>query len=807
VWSGEYTSADDRLEGSSAPDSFGRSAAAIRIKCMTWPLRALTLSIAFAFSVVSAAALPALTPETPIAGERRVDSPASADALASAGPHSLALFSRCMSACSYMARGDVFGQIINEDGSTRASFPVAVSGRFEEGKAAFWTGEVYVAIYTVRDAAFAVRISSGGVVGDPIEIAASPAPMSGFLAVRGADRILITWSFVREEGSPVQVARLLRIDGEPTSEPWLLRADWAWVSGGSAKGNEFFLVGGQPSGTAPYYRDVLTGPVLEGRAWEPYLVPDAAAVSGAPLVPTPTGYVLLWKTGYLDGEGEIRATELTATGAGASWPLRVGAIVPPAVEVFSGGALAVFHDAVRYLAFLFDPAADHDVPTVAFPLTGAKSNIRSYPLPRTAWDGRNIEFLWSEDRFDYWGPTRMKFMEIDPGTRAVSPEATIGATPEIQESPAVARGTNVDLVAWLTYQPDSATTVVDAARLGASGMPLDGAGIRLSTNDTWQHGVSVAASSSIFLAVWQEERPDGSSRVLAARVAEDGSVLDRPPQVVSDNAMLSYSGGTDVVWAGDQFLVVWTSGEETPYWTNHTVKAARIRSDGTVLDPGGFDLLPETPGSERDAQLAYDGENVLVAWTAVTDRRVYRYNQPLFDIHATLVSRDGSPRGAIVKIAEEDESETVPRVAFDGKSYLVTWKAGSLVNVQDALYASIVTLEGRVVGAPPESRSRSVRLGMHQRPPSHILMAEAVGSYALAGTGDGWLVAWELAGDDRDNDVLWRGLRGDGALTDIAPVATDPRRAEASPSMSARDGVVSIVYTSVQRVMSRRAGF
>ncbi|MHB0968670.1 MAG: hypothetical protein ACYC7A_09935 [Thermoanaerobaculia bacterium] len=738
---------------------------------------------------------------------RRIDTAPSAAALASAGSHSLALFNRCMWSCGPTARGDVFGQVIYENGATGPSFPVAVSGRFEEGKAAFWAGEFYLAIYTVRDAAFAVRIAPDGAVGEPIEIASAPNPIGGFLAIRGDDRIFVTWHYQRDSGDRALVARLLRIDGEPLSDTWILREDGAYVLGGGAKGNQFFLVGGRESGTAPLYRDVIAGPVAERSAWEPYVVPEAGTVSRAPLVETGDGYVLLWKTGYQDGEGEIRATDLGATAPGATWSLGIGANAAPVLENPANDALVVYNDAVRYLAFTFNPETDRDGPVVPFPLTEPKSNIRSYPLPMTAWDGKNVELLWSEDRLSYWGPTRMKFVEINPATRIATAEKSIGASPEVQESPAVARGRSMDLAVWLTYHPDTATTVVDASRL-VSGSPLEVDGIRLSTSDAMQHSVSVASNGSVFLVVWQEERPNATSRILACRVAEYGSaiLLDPEPIVIAENAMTWYSGATDVVWAGDQFLVTWTSGESTPYWTNHTIMAARVRGDGSVLDPGGFELVPNAEGSEREAQLAYDGESVLVAWTGVFDRRVGRYNQPLLRANAMLVSNDGTPRSPVLTISDVSEWESAPKVAFNGESYLVTWGAADRATEGTDVYGSIVTRGGTIVGAPTAGgRLRPVRLGMHLRPPSQMLIAEGSAGHSIAGIDGGWLVAWETAGSDRDNDVVWRVVNQDGSLTGIAPVAPDPKRGEGSPALDARDDEVTIVYASVQRIMNRRA--
>src|SRR5262249_41887594 len=91
-----------------------------------------------------------------------------------------------------------------------------------------------------------------------------------------------------------------------------------------------------------------------------------------------------------------------------------------------------------------------------------------------------------------------------------------------------------------------------------------------------------------FLAAWAEVSAGADPRpvkVLAARIASDGSVIDLHPIPITDSA----SGGAAIGWNGTQFVVAWLD-------LRYAVRAARIMPDGHVLDPDGIQVTPDGAG-------------------------------------------------------------------------------------------------------------------------------------------------------------------------------------------------------------------
>lgn len=67
--------------------------------------------------------------------------------------------------------------------------------------------------------------------------------------------------------------------------------------------------------------------------------------------------------------------------------------------------------------------------------------------------------------------------------------------------------------------------------------------------------------------------------------------------------------GPSIGFDGTNFLVSWTDGRDSL----EQIYAARVSTSGTVLDPGGFPVLPEAD-EQISANIAYDGTNYLIVW-------------------------------------------------------------------------------------------------------------------------------------------------------------------------------------------------
>jgi hypothetical protein len=98
-----------------------------------------------------------------------------------------------------------------------------------------------------------------------------------------------------------------------------------------------------------------------------------------------------------------------------------------------------------------------------------------------------------------------------------------------------------------------------------------------------------------------------STYVCGARVTPSGDVLDSTGFFIGRSAG-SYDVCPSVASDGDGYLVAWLSGEY-----NYRVYAARVNSDGAVLDSSGIPLSP-ADAYVHSLAACFDGQDYVVCW-------------------------------------------------------------------------------------------------------------------------------------------------------------------------------------------------
>lgn len=209
--------------------------------------------------------------------------------------------------------------------------------------------------------------------------------------------------------------------------------------------------------------------------------------------------------------------------------------------------------------------------------------------------------------------------------------------------------------------------------------------------------------NGIWLIVWQEgwSGLGGNSKIMGARVAPDGRMLDTAPIVVS--AGKGIRERPRVAFIRNAWLVVWQEFNGTDY----DIRAARVAADGKPLDPEPIAVAGGIHNQCRPA-VASDGTGALIVWQDFRSGRNY-------EIYGTCVASDGKLPD-IVPIALGSAGHT-PSVVFGGGEYLVAIPGATLVGLR-------VTHDGKPLGAV-KADGPGGREG---------------GSPALTGTADGCLV-------------------------------------------------------------------
>lgn len=136
-----------------------------------------------------------------------------------------------------------------------------------------------------------------------------------------------------------------------------------------------------------------------------------------------------------------------------------------------------------------------------------------------------------------------------------------------------------------------------------------------------------AFGKDTWLVVWQAGRLQEGD-IVACRVAKDGKLLDEKPVTVS--------GATDdqerpkTVFGKGVFLVVWS---DLRNGRDYDVYGSRVTPEGKVLDPDGI-LVSGGAHNQVKPQLAFDGETFVVAWMDYRSNREYQ-------VYAARISTDG----------------------------------------------------------------------------------------------------------------------------------------------------------------------
>ena len=167
----------------------------------------------------------------------------------------------------------------------------------------------------------------------------------------------------------------------------------------------------------------------------------------------------------------------------------------------------------------------------------------------------------------------------------------------VQATPAVAFGKKVYLVAWSdgSRMLGKETADIYCARLDpASGKSLDPKGIAVCTAPDLQSRPAVAFDGTNFLVAWEDLRNGTDHDIYAARVTEDGKVLD--PDGFAVIKRPNNQAWPTVAFAAGNYVVAWMDARQYPVYG---IYFARVTPEGKVLDPEGRPL-----DVEDDAKIA-----------------------------------------------------------------------------------------------------------------------------------------------------------------------------------------------------------
>ena len=180
--------------------------------------------------------------------------------------------------------------------------------------------------------------------------------------------------------------------------------------------------------------------------------------------------------------------------------------------------------------------------------------------------------------------------------------------------------------------------------------------------------------------------------VLAGGGAAAGGISVGPEITLPDGGPgQGIRGEPDVAFGRALYFVVWREGWQGDGGASR-IYAARVDSGGKLLDSQGIILAEPASGVQDRPRVAYDGRNFLVVWEELAGGKQY-------DVRAVRVSPGGKVLDrAAIAVATGPQSEALPDVAADGKGFVVVWQ-GATVDASDTVFeihAAPVSDEGKV---------------------------------------------------------------------------------------------------------------
>jgi hypothetical protein len=231
-------------------------------------------------------------------------------------------------------------------------------------------------------------------------------------------------------------------------------------------------------------------------------------------------------------------------------------------------------------------------------------------FPSVAFDGSKYLVAWQDYR---------SASSYDIYAARVAPDGTVldggngfavSKAAEWQTDPVASRLGDGFLVAWEDGR--SATSLdVYAARVSSAGAVLDAGGIAVAGGVGNQSSPALASSGAMALVAWQDTRAGAAADIYACRLDVTGVVLD--PNGIAVSSASGTQGAPAAGFAGQQFSVLWEDGRGA----QPQVHAARVKTDGGILDPNGVQVTSGEAANTAPSVVFTAGGDALVVYQSL----------------------------------------------------------------------------------------------------------------------------------------------------------------------------------------------
>jgi hypothetical protein len=278
----------------------------------------------------------------------------------------------------------------------------------------------------------------------------------------------------------------------------------------------------------------------------------------------------------------------------------------------------------------------------------------------------------------------------------------------------------------------SASAALAGLAVGTSA-PFDPVKIRAVRS---QEGVAAAANDSLTLYAWTDFR-SGNADIYAARVRHDGTVLD--PNGIAVAITGTGETAPAVSWSGSEWLVAWERG-------GFSIYAARIGTDGEVLDPAGI-AIADGPFTDVQPAAAGLGTGHAVVW---------RSGDLGFSIYGAIIASDGTFDVPPGPLAGNNNHERSPAIAVRDTTAFVAFTSDR----NGTLDVYGFRFKRSTSGPPALVRLDANDVAIATGP-------DRVDDPAVGASANGWLVGWTDGRNVADgNDIYVARVSAGGVVQD-----------------------------------------
>jgi hypothetical protein len=273
--------------------------------------------------------------------------------------------------------------------------------------------------------------------------------------------------------------------------------------------------------------------------------------------------------------------------------------------------------------------------------------------------------------FVVWSDTRSGGLDIygariSGDTLVETNGFAISTAANSQSVPSVVSLLDAFLVTWM----DSRNGPLDiyGARVSSSGTLLDSSGFAINNQTNAQRNPRVTGMNDMYFVVYFTAQRAGTLDydIFGTRVTTNGTVLD-----ASGIAICTATNNQDfpsVANDGADFLAVWSDRRES---TNWNVYAARIQTNGTVLDANGF-LVSNQLADEQFPYVANSGVSgspYLAVW---------RHSANNGDVYGAFVTNNAAVSSIFGIDADATTLQGDPQVAANGTTFMTVYTSRRL---------------------------------------------------------------------------------------------------------------------------------